>query len=89
MSTDEPSEVPAYHLQVLTMFEEFRLFALPTLGIEWAGTLPRIPLTRGELKEVAQTQWERGEYMARRQLAVLDSISAGIITRLELTRGTV
>ena len=75
-----------YHLQVLTMLEEFRQIALPRLGMEWANTLPRVPLTKAELKQVVKRQWERDETAALRQLADLGSVSAGIITRLELTR---
>ena len=85
-ATEEPAHLPVFRLQVLTVLEEFRQIALPVLGTKWANSLPRVPLTKEELKQVARTQWERDEYIALRQLADLGSVSAGIITRLELTR---
>ena len=86
MATESPSDLPMYHLKVLTVFEEFRQIALPILGDDWHRTLPRVPLTKEELKEVVRRQWERDEILALRQLAELGSFSAGIITHLELTR---
>ena len=80
------AELPAIHLQLLTMFEEFRRIALPTLGATWSSTLPRIPLAKEELKEMVRAKWEADEILALRQLSQLDSVSARIITDLELAR---
>ena len=56
------------------------------MGTEWEHTLPRVPLTKRELKQVVRLQWEGDEILAIRQLAEVGSVSAGILTRLQLTR---
>ena len=45
-----------------------------------------MPLTKDELKGVIREQWERDEYNTLRQLSEAFSVSADVITRLELTR---
>ena len=51
--------------------------------------MPRSPLTKQGLKEAVLRQWWRDEILAIRQLAELGSISAGILTRLQITREVV
>ena len=86
METETPTDLPVYHSRVLAVFEEFRQFALPALGAEWEHKLPRVPLTKQELKRVVRRQWENDEILAIRQLAEVGSVSAGILTRLQITR---
>ena len=85
-SVESLDELPLFHLQLLTLFEEFRQIAIPILGNDWPKSLPRIPLTKPEIKKVIRTQWEKDEQLVLRQLSELGSVSSEIITRLELTR---
>ena len=85
-SVESLDELPLFHLQLLTLFEEFRQIAIPILGHDWPKSLPRIPLTKPEIKKVIRTQWEKDEQLVLRQLSELGSVSSEIITRLELTR---
>ena len=86
MDVPRVEELPLIYQDVVMIFEEFRLYALPTLGDNWINTLPRAPLTKTEVKDVLREQLERDEILVLRQLAPLDSVSANIIIRLELTR---
>ena len=56
---------------------------------QWADALPRDPLTKEELELLLKRRFEQDEYTTLRQLAMLGSRSASIITGLELTRSVV
>ena len=47
MPEEEPDHLPLMYKDVLTEFEEFRMFALPVLGRDRADSLPRVPLSNG------------------------------------------
>ena len=79
MGVKGPAALPMFHLLVLTVFDEFRQFAVPGSVSGWSSTLPRVPVTKGKLKGVVRMQWERDEPVALRQLAALDSVSGGTI----------
>lgn len=81
-----PTDMPLVYQDVLRVAEEFRVLALPTLGEGWVDTLPRVPLSKQELKVLVRQQYEADELLVLRELAVLGSESARIITSLELTR---
>ena len=49
-------------------------------------TLPRIPLSKGETKEMIKQKHEEDELFILRELAVLGSESAKILIELQLTR---
>ena len=51
--------------------------------------LPCVPLTTSELKQLVAEAWEDDERRAMRQLSELGSVSASILTHLELTRSVV
>ena len=86
MDRDTPEDLPLIYRDVAMVFEEFRLYALPQMGEHWAKTLPRVPLTREEVKTRLQAQLERDEKLVLRQLKDLGSESASIIIRLDLSR---
>ena len=89
MDAPEAAELPLVYRDIGCIFEEFRPYALPELGANWTQTLPRVPLNKDELKTVLTRQLERDEMLVIRQLSVLDSLSAGIIVQLDLTRDIV
>ena len=86
MDRERPSELPLIYSDVLQVMEEFRTMALPTLGDGWAETLPRIPLSKEETKEMIRHKHEEDGLFILRELAVLGSESAKIIVELQLTR---
>ena len=86
MDKDTPEGLPLIYQDVVTVFEEFRLYALPRMEERWAQTLPRVPLTKVEIKTRLRTRLESDEQLVLRQIRNLGSVSAGIIVRLELTR---
>ena len=60
--------------------------AIQPLGAQWINSLPGIPVGKDELKEVLKKQQKEDEANVLRTLTTVDSESAEIITRLELTR---
>ena len=75
--------------EMLTMVEDFRAYAAQPLGEDWRKTLPLAPLTREEGKDLVPSCQRQDEVTVLRQLTELESVSAGIISRLELTRDIV
>ena len=86
MDTERPTELPLVYGDVLQVIEEFRTMALPTLGPGWMESLPRIPLSKEETKDMIRHRHEEDELFVLRELSVLGSESAKIIIELELTR---
>ena len=81
-----PDEMPLYVREIFTVAEEFRGAAEGELGETWRTLLPRVPLTKIEVKHLLKTRMEVDELRTLRRLAALGSQSAGILTRLEITR---
>ena len=73
--------------EILKVIEVFRRHALPRFGREWINSFPRIPSAETEEEELPENQQRYDEHMAPRRLGGLDSASAEISLRLELTRG--
>ena len=69
--------------------EYFRTIVLPQQPEEWRRRLPCVPVTTGELKQLAANAWEEDERRALRQLSELGPVSASVLTYLELTRAIV
>ena len=86
METERPTELPLVYGDVLRVMEEFRAMAPPTLGDGWTETLPRVPLSKEEMKQMIKQKHEEDELFVLRELAVLGSESAKIIIELQLTR---
>ena len=78
--------LPKTYAEVLRVAEDFRAIALPVLGAGWSKSLPGIPLTKEELKQLIDTRHQRDEWTAMRLLHSLDSESASIIIGLGLDR---
>ena len=72
--------------EIMCVIEEFRTHAVPQLGTKWMKELPLIPLTKMEVKDLIATQQREDELLAIRQLGELDSVSAAVILKLNLTR---
>ena len=71
---------------LLRLAEHFRTSILPLLGPEWRRTLPRLPITTQELKDVP-VRWDLlGEQRVMSDPALAGSSSARIIMDLGLTR---
>ena len=66
--------------------EYFRATVLPQRPRGWRVQLPCVPLTTGELRRLVDETWEGDERRAMKQLSELGSVSASILTYLELTR---
>ena len=71
------------------MAEHFRAAILPNRLPGWAATLPVLPYTTGEVKELIENQCLSDEQGVLEQLMHLGSASAQILTQLQLTRGIV
>ena len=71
---------------MLEMSDNFRVMALSTLSGAWAKKLPGIPMSRNELKQALKVQQETDELTVLRLLETLDSESATVLLRLDLTR---
>ena len=84
-----PEEMPFQTRVVFHAAEELRVLAVQALGQTWEAALPRVPLTRGELRELLKARFLKDEQAVLKQLAGLGSQSEGIITALELTRGII
>ena len=69
--------------------EYFRTIVLPQRPREWREQLPRVPLTASELKQLVTEAWEDDGRRAMKQPSGLGSVSASILTYLELTRSIV
>ena len=80
------SGLPLIYQAVATIFEEFRIYAPPGLGKNWVETLPRFPLSKEEVMKVLKEELGRDEMLLPRLLSPVESVSAEIIVRLELTR---
>ena len=72
--------------EILRIVNDFRRHALPKLGEKWESSLPCIPLTHKELVVILKERQQQDEHMALRHLGELESVSAAIILKLELTR---
>ena len=72
--------------EVLRPKDEFRLHAMPRLGTRWIPSLPVLSPTKDEVKSLLERQQCQDESMALRQLDELDSASAEIALKLDLTR---
>ena len=73
--------------ELLNMAEEFRVLVMTELGAELRNGLPCIPLSRDEIKATINKQYEQD---GRKVLQLLDSVgseSAGILEKLQITRG--
>ena len=82
----QPHGLPWTYREVLRVVEDFRSVALPILGTNWSRTLPRIPLTKEEIKILVNKRHQNDEMIALKLLRTLDSESAGVITGFDLTR---
>ena len=72
-----------------SLAEFFRGVVVPQQGRKWKSTLPWIPLTTRELKAAVKETFERDEGIILSMLAEEGSVSASIISALELTRSIV
>ena len=80
-------DLPAVCIETITAAEEFRQAALPLLGRnEWIRSLPRVPLTKEELKAHVENCMQGDETLHIKRLADLGSESAKNIMRLKLER---
>ena len=86
MDVPAPDDLPPVYRDIGIAFEVFRQCALPILGDDWFKTLPRIPLTKEEVKSTPQAQLVADEMLVLRQLSTMGSVSAEILVSLELTR---
>ena len=59
---------------------------MTSLGLEWRKKLPRIPLTREEIKATANRQREQDGIRAMQLLDSIQSEPAGIIKSLQLSK---
>ena len=59
-----PVAMPRAHRGISNLTEAFGLFAIPTLWGGCSRRLPRIPLTKEELKELCRGQLRRDEFAA-------------------------
>ena len=73
----------------MSVAEHFRRAIVPQYIDEWNLTLPRLPCTTNELKEATSNRHQQDEQTILTHLAALGSVSAQIITKLQLTRGVV
>ena len=88
--TEDLDTLPAIQKEQFLAAEEFRVLALPVLGgVAWTKRLPRVPLTKEELKEHIRNCMHSDELSQLRKLKEVGSESAKIIVDLELTRGHV
>ena len=79
--------LPAACRDAITLAEEFRTQAIPRLGGQnWLNKLPKIQLTKLEIKQHLRNCMEEDELLHLRKLAELGSESAAIVTSLELQR---
>ena len=86
--TEDLQCLPAVQQELLKAAEEFRVIALKLLGgNEWIRGLPRLPLTKQELKDHVKLCMDSDELRHLKKLAELGSESAEIIKKLNLTRG--
>ena len=69
--------------------DEFKKVVIKAMGSKWEEALPRVPLTKEEVKSLLRTRQRRDERKVLGRLAELGSTSAAIITELRLTRETV
>ena len=83
---DASGGLPRTSREMLTMAEDFRAYAAQPLGEDWKKTLPLVPLAEEEVMDLVLSCQRQNEAAVLRQLAELESMSAGIIRRLELTR---
>ena len=81
--------VPSDIRMFVGLAEHFRVTVLPQQPARWRKELPRVPLTTAELKQLVVDAWEADERRALRQLSELGSVSASVLTYLELTRAVV
>ena len=71
-----PEEMPWSVREILIAAEEFRTTIARTMGQDWAGASPRVPLTREEVKGLIRRQMEPSEQSTFRQPAKLGFVSA-------------
>ena len=82
-----PSDMPWAHGAILTQMDELRmLHAHQTKEKGEPTQVPRVPLTKQEIRDVLYRQLESDEQRILQQLSNMGSVSAGIITKLKLTR---
>ena len=82
----EAQEMPWVHKKLLTQMEEFRLYLATDENETDVGLVPRVPLTKTEIRQVLYTQLEQDELIMFQHLMGVDSTSAEVIVRLRLTR---
>ena len=78
--------MPTYLRTFLSMAEHYRIALLSRQSPQWASTLPVVPLTTTELKQMLAQCQQRDEIRVMAQLVQLGSQSAAIVCRLGLTR---
>ena len=84
---DRPAqELPWVHRKILMQMEEFRLYLATNDERTDERLVPRIPLSKAEIREVLFAQLEQDELTMFRHLMSVDSASAEVIVRLQLTR---
>ena len=84
-----PEEMPYQIREMFRAADEFKAVVIAAMGDNWAATLPRVPLTKEEVKTLLRARQEQGEQKVIARLAALGSDSARIITDLVLTRAVV
>ena len=84
-----PEDMPGYVAEMMRAAEEFRAAAEQHTGREWWTVLPRVPLTKTDVRSSSWKQMERDEITAMYQLRLLGSREAGVIIQLQFTRGVI
>ena len=74
------------HSEVLGMVEEVRSVLLSTVRMDWGDSLPVVPLTRDEVKELIRTKHEKDEKVIMRILSTLSSESTSTTVDLGISR---
>ena len=80
------ARLPWIYAEVLKASEELRSVLLSTMRMDWGKTLPVIPPTKEEVKDLIKNKQNRDELMVIRILATLSSESTNTITNLEISR---
>ena len=85
-SFEDSEQIPPDTMLFLGLAEHLRTVVIPQQGQSWRRQLPLVPLSKTELQEIIRKRHRNDELVTMKKLAQLGSISACIITYLELTR---